>query len=42
MFHKIKNVMPLPDYRLSVRFSEGVLKFTMLNLYLIEYRRLLN
>ena len=26
MFHKIKNVMPLPDYRLSVRFSEGCTK----------------
>ena len=23
MFHKIKDVMPLPDYRLGVRFSEG-------------------
>ena len=26
MFHKIKNVMPLLDYRLSVRFSEGCTK----------------
>ena len=26
MFHKIKNVMPLPDYRLSVQFSEGCTK----------------
>lgn len=26
MFHKIKDVMPLPDYRLSVRFSEGSTK----------------
>ena len=26
MFHKIKNVAPLPDYRLSVQFSEGVTK----------------
>ena len=26
MFHKIKDVMPLPDYRLSVRFSEGCTK----------------
>ncbi len=26
MFHKIKNVSPLPDYRLSVQFSEGVTK----------------
>lgn len=24
MFHKIKSVSPLPDYRLSVQFSEGV------------------
>ena len=26
MFHKIKNVFPLSDYRLSVQFSEGVTK----------------
>ena len=26
MFHKINDVMPLPDYRLSVRFSEGCTK----------------
>lgn len=26
MFHKIKNVVPLPDYRLSVTFAEGVTK----------------
>ncbi|MGN1195194.1 MAG: DUF2442 domain-containing protein [Acutalibacteraceae bacterium] len=26
MFHKIKNVSPLPEYRLSVQFSEGVTK----------------
>lgn len=26
MFHKIKNVAPLPDYKLSVQFSEGVTK----------------
>lgn len=26
MFHKIKNVAALPDYRLSVQFSEGVTK----------------
>ena len=26
MFHKIKNVFPLPDYRLSVQFSEGITK----------------
>lgn len=26
MFHKIKNVSALPDYRLSVQFSEGVTK----------------
>ena len=23
MFHKVKNVFPLPDYRLSVQFAEG-------------------
>ena len=26
MFHKIKNVAPLSDFRLSVQFSEGVTK----------------
>ncbi len=26
MFHKIKNVSPLPQYKLSVQFSEGVTK----------------
>ena len=26
MFHKVKNVSPLPDFRLSVQFSEGVTK----------------
>ena len=26
MFHKIKNVSPLPDFKLSVQFSEGVTK----------------
>ena len=26
MFHKIKNVAALPDYKLSVQFSEGVTK----------------
>ncbi len=26
MFHKIKNVYPLPDFRLSVQFTEGITK----------------
>lgn len=26
MFHKIKNVSPLPEYKLSVQFTEGVTK----------------
>lgn len=26
MFHKIKNVFPLPDYKLSVQFAQGVTK----------------
>lgn len=26
MFHKVKNVSPLPDYKLSVQFSEGITK----------------
>ncbi len=32
MFHKVKNVSPLPDYRLSVQFSEGVTKLYDLKL----------
>ncbi len=31
MFHKIKNVSPLPDYRLSVQFAEGVTKIYDMN-----------
>ena len=26
MFHKVKNVAPIPDLKLSVQFSEGVTK----------------
>ena len=26
MFHKVQHVVPLPDYKLSVRFSEGATK----------------
>ena len=26
MFHKIKSVSPLPDFQISVQFSEGVTK----------------
>ncbi|MGN0476535.1 MAG: DUF2442 domain-containing protein [Ruminococcus sp.] len=26
MFHKIKNVSPLPEFKLSIQFSEGVTK----------------
>lgn len=26
MFHKIKNISPLPEYKLSVQFAEGVTK----------------
>ena len=26
MFHKVKNVSPLPDFKLSVQFCEGVTK----------------
>ena len=26
MFHKVKNIFPLPDYKLNVQFSEGVTK----------------
>lgn len=26
MFHKVKNVLPLPEFRLSVQFCEGVTK----------------
>ena len=31
MFHKIKNVSALPDFRLSVQFSEGVTKLYDMN-----------
>ena len=26
MFHKIKNVTPLQDYKLSIQFAEGITK----------------
>lgn len=26
MFHKIKTISPLPEYKLSVQFSEGITK----------------
>lgn len=32
MFHKIKNVSPLPEYKLSVQFSEGCTKIYDLSL----------
>ena len=31
MFHKIKNVSPLPDYRLSIQFAEGCTKIYDMN-----------
>ena len=31
MFHKIKNVFPLPEHRLSVQFAEGCTKIYDLN-----------
>ena len=31
MFHKVKNVAPLPDFKLSVQFSEGVTKLYDMN-----------
>ncbi len=31
MFHKIKNVTPLSDYKLSIQFAEGVTKIYDLN-----------
>jgi len=31
MFHKIKSVFPLPDFKLSVQFSEGVTKLYDIN-----------
>ena len=31
MFHKIKNVSPLPDYRLRVQFAEGCTKIYDVN-----------
>ena len=33
MFHKIKNVTPLQDYRLSIQFAEGITKiYNMIDL----------
>ncbi len=32
MFHKVKNVTPLPEYKLSVQFSEGITKIYDLKL----------
>lgn len=37
MFHKIKTVTPLPDYVLTVQFSEGVTKQYDLNLLFEKY-----
>ena len=37
MFHKIKSVTPLPDYVLSVQFSEGVTKRYNLNVLFESY-----
>ena len=31
MFHKIKNVYPLPEYRLSIQFAEGCTKIYDVN-----------
>lgn len=31
MFHKVKTVVPLPDYRLSVQFSDGTTKLYDIN-----------
>jgi len=38
MFHKIKNVSALPEYRLSVQFSEGCTKIYDMNLCLSAFR----
>lgn len=37
MFHKIKNVTALPDYKLSVQFSEGVTKIYDVSLLFDKY-----
>ena len=37
MFHKIKSVTPLPDYILTVQFSEGVTKRYNLNILIERY-----
>ena len=37
MFHKIKNVAPLPDFKLSIQFSEGVTKLYDLKPLLEEF-----
>lgn len=38
MFHKIKNVTPLPDYKLRVQFSEGVTKIYDMNSLFDNYK----
>lgn len=37
MFHKVKSVTPLPDYIISVQFSEGVTKQYDLNVLIEKY-----
>ena len=37
MFHKIKNVSALPDFRLSVQFCEGVTKIYDMNILVENY-----
>lgn len=38
MFHKIKNVTALPDYKLSVQFAEGVTKIYDVSLLFDKYK----
>lgn len=38
MFHKIKNVSALPEYKLSVQFSEGVTKIYDVGKLISEYK----
>ena len=38
MFHKVKNVTALPDYKLSVQFAEGVTKIYDVSLLFPKYK----
>lgn len=39
MFHKVKNVTPLENYKLSIQFAEGITKIYNIG-YLIENNKM--